>query len=250
MKFLFLNVQSPPEPRSARLLDALLHEQPEVLVLSELSSGAGSQTLANGVAGAGYITHWIRPPRYDYAVLLAIRHAIPHRPLEWSAEYGVGRARFVMLRNRGVEMIVGGVYAPSLNRENLTKREAFFQSMNCLLAQAVSRGSIVVFGGDVNEVPPWHIPQIESFAAEGYPFHSRLAEVGLIDLAHTALPPRTYSWFDREGVGQLLDGAFISAQHAGNVVSYRIDDTFLTQHLSDHCGLRMEISFESAIKSD
>lgn len=239
MKALFLNVQSPPPPRAGQLAAALAGEENDFMVLSELSSGKGSSELVKQISAAGYSVHWIKPDGREYSVALAIRAEIPQRPLRWSAEYGTARAQFALVRVDGVEHCIGGVYAPSLNPGNLAKRSRFFHSMEGLLSHAVRSGRPLLFGGDINEIPPWHSPLIQYYADEGFPFHRRLPELGLVDLARKYLPTRTYSWFDYRGAGQLLDGAFVSAAHENLVTEYRIDPSFLSSGLTDHCGLRL-----------
>jgi exonuclease III len=209
------------------------------MVLSELSSGDGSLALVDSLATAGYAVHWIRPQGREYAVALAISERIPHRLLKWDAAYGRSRAQFALIRLGGIEHCIGGVYAPSLNPGNTEKRMDFFNSLEGLLTQAVVSGRPVLFGGDINEIPPWHIPRIANYHAEGYPFHRQLSVVGLADLAKKFLPPRSYSWFDRHGAGQLLDAAYVSQAHAHLVSHYEIDAHFLKSKLSDHCGLRV-----------
>lgn len=239
MKALYLNIQSPPLPRARALASALIAESNDVMVLSELSSGEGSKVLVESLAMAGYSVHWARPAGREYAVALAFSERIPHRVLAWNAEYGRARAQFALARVAGQECCIGGVYAPSLNPGNLAKRRSFFSSIECLLTQAVRGGRAVLFGGDINEIPPWHDPHIPYYANEGYPFHRRLLSMGLTDLAQKHLPPRSYSWFDRFGDGQLLDAAYVSSAHEHTVTRYELESCFFKLKLSDHYGLRV-----------
>jgi exonuclease III len=245
MKFFFQNVQSPPEARARQLLDLFAQESADVLVLSELSCGRGSKLLASGLASIGYQAYCSLPERGEYSALLAIRGTLRNRPLKWFAEYGTHRGQFALLRIEAYEFLIGGIYAPSLNFQNMAKRHAFFESMQMLLMQAskINRRCIV-FGGDINEIPPWHIPHILDFEREGYPFHSSLDRLNLVDLAKSRLPPGSYTWYSRENQGQLLDAAYISASYEHYVKDYWIDDSLLRSKLSDHAGIRLQLSLK------
>jgi hypothetical protein len=101
----------------------------------------------------------------------------------------------------------------------------------------------VIFGGDINEVPPWHIPRLSSYHSEGYPFHSSIKTIGLSELSRTHLKPLTYTWFSPKGDGQLLDAAYISEAHTNLVRHYRIDSLAFDQKLTDHLGIRLELDY-------
>ena len=170
--------------------------------------------------------------------------------MHFHADASIHRLAFVKIYLNDVVILLCGVYAPSLNSANMDRRYQFREECRILLSEAFKRPGLgVVFGGDINEVPSWHVPRIPEYASEGYPMHQMLADAGLADLNAIHVGPGVYSWTSTRGDKQLLDGAHLNDVAHQRVNEYALDESLLKLGLTDHSGIRMILSGEPMSKS-
>nr|WP_146052137.1 endonuclease/exonuclease/phosphatase family protein [Pseudomonas syringae] len=209
------------------------------IVLSELSGAQGSVSLIAFISALGYKTIWSPPVGRGYSVAIAIKN-YEFTVIENIASSGLEPERYqsLVVHLGKFDLSLFGLYFPSLNVKNLPRRSRDIPFIvNSLERMLQYPDANVLFGGDINEIPPWHLPRIIDYAAEGYPLHAAIKRLGLVDLAKIHLPPCSYTWFDRNGGGQLLDGAFVSSSLKYSVDEYYICHEFREAELSDHSGL-------------
>ena len=242
MRIMFLNVQSPPYERAAKLFEYLSSFEVDVYVLSELSSGEGSLKLMTNLQTVGFQVHWERPQKRSYSVAIAVKD-IHHKAVSWPSSPDPCRFKTVRMRINSQEFALFGTYFPSLNRANMHKRRTYLESLEPFIRSALAnKERCVIFGGDINDIPSWHIPKIFDYSMEGHVVTKMLDRLGFVDLAKIYLPRGTYTWFDHRGAGQLLDAMYINEEHKYLVKEYYVYDGVRTKGLSDHSALIVELS--------
>lgn len=243
LRILLLNVQSPPKQRASLIVEKILEYDVDAMILSELSAAEGSVSLVSMLRYHGFEVYWSPPQGRDYSVAIAIRN-FHHRQVAWPGSSDANRFQTLRVRVGTQEVVLVGTYYPALNRANRSRRAQLAPDLERFLRAAALRPErCVVFGGDINEIPQWHQPKIFDYTLEGHPLHSMMSRIKLTDLAKLHLPHNSYSWFDRNGEGQLLDGLFISDAYKYAVGEYYMCDDFREFKLSDHSGMFICISF-------
>lgn len=237
MRIMLLNLQSPPKMRAFKIIACLLEYDIDVFVLSELSAGEGSATVLAALEKSGYQIYWRKPERRDFSVALAIR-GVRHRAVAWPSTVELSRFQILRLRIQSQEFAIFGTYFPALNKSNLTRRRNALAVLEPFLRSALAnKDRCVMFGGDINDIPTWHRPRIYEYSQEGHIIGRMSERLGLADLNRMYLPALSYSWYDRYGAGQLLDGMYISDAHKYLVDEYYLCDEIRVSGLSDHAGL-------------
>ncbi|MFJ3486502.1 hypothetical protein ACIPL1_24330 [Pseudomonas sp. NPDC090202] len=164
--------------------------------------------------------------------------------MNWVEHEGDGRYQVLRFVLGEQEFVLLGAYFPALNKKNLSSRREHAALIEAFIRHTGSNENrCVLFGGDINEIPPWHVPRIFDYTVEGFPIHGVVTRSDLSDLARDFLPENSYSWFDRHGNGQLLDGMFISARYKSYVDKYYLLRETLDLNLSDHSGLVVRLSY-------
>lgn len=167
--------------------------------------------------------------------------------MKWVKHEGHTRYQVVRFLLGNQEFVLLGIYFPALNIKNLVRRRQQAAIIDSFIRHAHEGGDrCILLGGDINEVPPWHAPKIFDYTVEGFPIHTLVENAGLIDLADEFLPENSFSWFDCEGNGQLLDGMFISARYKHWIERYSLLSDVFDMGLSDHLGLAVRLSFKRA----
>ena len=237
-----LNVQSPPAPR-AQLLARWLQEQNwDILALTELSSGKGSELLIEELQLAGYRALTQRPDARDYAAAILWRNckveAITHKPVELGP-----RVQAVGLSDPGQGLLLVTAYVPALNLNNAERRPAFLLRLKAWLESIRQAGSQAVVIGDLNIVEPHHVPRVPAFEFEQPFAYGLFTEAGLVDAFRYVSPLSCeHSWYDRNASGQRIDHALVSGSLVDTVMACRYVHETRDLKLSDHSGLLLRLA--------
>jgi exodeoxyribonuclease-3 len=239
---LTLNVARPTRERVPALLEWLWHQPEELLVLTEVAPGGGSDLIAEVCRAAGHQVFDSRQSAAgDYGVLLVARQGT------WEPAPDVvlppsfpGRA--VAVRKQGLLVIgVYGAASDPVRYSSATQRQRkrdWLAELDSSLTE-LGPGEPYVLIGDLNVVAPGHLGALPYTLAEESAFYTRLGNVhGLVD-AHGV--DAEVSWVDHSGVGCRFDHAFISADLATASVRCTLDHTPRTTGLTDHSALRLHL---------
>jgi exodeoxyribonuclease-3 len=208
LSLLTFNIGAAAPARASAILRWLRSRADDVIVLTETSSGGGTELLANELRASGFTVRHTRDPR-ERGVLLASRLSIAR---DLSEQVGVTlpcRASAVVLELRPRKVTLVGVYVPSRDRSDIkvARKQAFIASLLAGLRElpAAHRERLVI-AGDYNAVARRHEPRLPGFFSWEYALHDELEAIGL-RAAHELRPRRDHphSWIGRTGVRYLYD---------------------------------------------
>ncbi|MFI5482069.1 endonuclease/exonuclease/phosphatase family protein [Streptomyces rubiginosohelvolus] len=240
------NVQN-SAPERARKQAAWLDGRPhsDVLVLTEVGSGPGSDALVGELTERGF-AHWHapRPAARDYRTVLATRNT-PMEPVPGGLGPLSHRGPAARIYPAGgTPLGLWGLYVPSRGsreRRNVDKR-AFQQAVRDALPALLHgfAADPVVVTGDLNVVEPDHEPAHRVFGGWEYDFYRAFGQAGLTDAVRRfAATAPGHSWYSRTGNGFRFDHAFANAPD--RLVSCAYDHTPRRLKLSDHACLALRI---------
>lgn len=247
---LTLNLANPPESRASALLEWLWHRPEDVLVLTELGPGRGSDLVEAVCRRAGHAVHV--SDRTSLGVMVVGRDTpVRADPVPPPAVLP-GRVCPVVVGTGESGIRLAGVYgaasdpvryAGSAQRER--KREwltAFDSWVATWLgggtdAARDAAGGVVL--GDLNLVDPLHdsaLPYV--LAEETRVYHGLSDEHGLADAFRRCRPDDLApSWVDHSGVGCRYDHAFVTAGLIGAVRDCALVPEPRLEGLTDHSAL-------------
>lgn len=229
MKAFTLNIQHGGGRRIAALAEAILAQDADVLVLTEMRDTAPSRELRTLLDQAGYRLQW-RPeaPATKNSVLLASR--VGGERISWGSDAEDYAQRVVCARIRDV--LVVGVYFP------LGKVKAgLFRELRDLVSGLGDEPVLLM--GDFN-TGKHHLDE------DGATFHCSeefiaLAQAGLVDLWRREHGERKeFSWFSRVGNGFRVDHVFGGSGFLGKVRSCWYEHRVREARVSDHSGMVVE----------
>ncbi len=217
----------------------------DVIVLSETSSGPGTEYLRCGLEEDGYATFLTTDPG-ERGVLIASRLPVKGSLKQLSVTLPC-RAKGVVL-DTSPSLAVLGVYVPSRDRspEKVARKQEFIasllQSIRCLPAQHRRR---LLLLGDYNAVARHHTPALPGFFPYEYDFHDELTELGL-GAAHELKPhgDHPHSWIGRTGVGYLYDYAHLGSDLGPRLERCQYLHGPRERRLSDHAALAVRVSLD------
>jgi|SRR6266545_1816016 len=244
LRVLTLNVASPSTARAERQL-AWLSERPEqVLVLTELSSGAGSRLLLQRLVAAGWEVRGGALEGRDRGVAIASRVRLAPRAGD-ILSFLPSRAEAVTLG----QLDVVGVYVPSRDDslEKVERKRHFCSVLSASLAERVPRAAVVI--GDLNILEPTHRPRYEIFRDWEYRFYEDFLVHGFVDAYRLKHPTEIeYSWVDYRNRGYRFDHVFVSEQFAERVQRCGYLHDPRETDLSDHSALLVELDWPDALE--
>jgi exodeoxyribonuclease-3 len=249
LQLLMLNAQSSSPERARRQADWIAaQEGAGIVVITEVSSGAGGDTLASVLTGHRY--HSIVAPSSgtrDYRTILASRDATLG-----TVPSGIGvlphRAPAATVTVSGQQVGLLGLYVPSRGpkeRRNEDKR-AFQAAVTQALPGFLTRfdGPVIV-AGDLNVVEPLHQPRHPVFGSWEYDFYRAFASAGMTDAYRACHPDDAgHSWYGRGGNGYRFDHAFITSEHARLVRDCGYLHEPRRQGLTDHAAMTLTLGPE------
>lgn len=240
---LTLNIGAAAAPRAAAILSWLRRRSEDVIVLTETSSGDGTQLLIDGLRAQGYSTY-STSHRRDRGVLLATRIAV-HDVLDDDLSITLPWRVAGVVLDTSPRVALLGVYVPSRDRSDLkvARKEAFIESLLCSVrAMPADLRRRLLIVGDYNAVTRRHQPRLPGFFPYEYAFHDTLEAFGLT-AAHELRPrpEQPHSWIGRTGNGYLYDYV-----HVGEALHSRLERwAYLhgprERRLSDHAALTVRL---------
>jgi exodeoxyribonuclease III len=243
---LTFNISVAAEPRAERILRWLRGRGDQVIVLSEISAGAGTELIRTGLEADGYETFG-RVDGRERGVMIASRLPV-HRSLKVGSVSVPARAHGVIL-DTSPRLAVLGVYVPSRDRspEKVARKELFMSSLlGALEALPKKTRERLLLLGDYNAVARDHVPALPGFFPYEYDFHERLRDLALAP-AHELRPwgqRQPHSWFGRTGLGYLYDYAHLGSEVGGRLESCRYLRGPRDRRLSDHAALAVRIGLD------
>jgi exodeoxyribonuclease-3 len=241
LRVLTLNVASPSIARAEQQLAWLADRDEHVHVLTELSTGKGSELLVAGLHQAGWDVRSLGLETGERGVLIAARVRV-----EDSANAGA----FVdFLPHRAISaslpdgLQILGVYVPSRDESpaGIRRKREFLASLARALSTGVaSRGAVLI--GDLNILEPEHRPRYGSFQDWEYAFYRDLVGSGWNDAYRLRHPTAMdHSWVGLHDDGYRFDHAFVTTGLGAHVV--RCDYVHETRALglSDHSAMTVAI---------
>jgi exodeoxyribonuclease-3 len=243
LSVLTFNISVAAETRAARILSWLRRRSDDLIVLSETSSGPGTELIRAGLAADGYFT-LVSDERGERGVLLASRLPVASElePLSVSVP---ARARGIVLDTQP-QLVVLGVYVPSRDRspEKIARKQRFIESFLASIEAlpAAHRDRLLVLG-DYNAVARHHEPALPGFFPYEYAFHDELARLGF-GAAHELRPygaHHPHSWIGRTGIGYLYDYAHLGSDLTTRLLRCQYLHGPRQQRLSDHAALALRI---------
>ncbi len=240
---LTFNISVAAVPRAERILRWLRRRSDHLIILSETSSGPGTELIRAGLEARGYATFGA-VDQGERGVLIASQ--LPVAGLLESVAVSVPcRAQGILLDTRP-QIALLGIYVPSRDRSSkkIARKQRFINSLlasvEALSPQSRSR---LVLLGDYNAVARHHAPALPGFFPYEYDFHDELARLGLHP-AHELKPygrTQPHSWIGRTGVGYLYDYAHLGAELGERLLRCRYLHGPRQQRLSDHAALALRL---------
>jgi exodeoxyribonuclease III len=223
MRLLAWNIRQGGGSRMARIVNALVGHEADILVLSEYRGGDSAIRLLQALNTLGYAyTTELAPPLNRTGVLIACR--FPFR------DHGaVGSSLPEPYRMLSVEFPafrLTGIYMPNL-RAKIPYWEALISALSA------GSGALALAVGDFNTCRPY----LDEAGAIDKTAHymDRIAELGFCDLWRRRHPTlREYSWFSTKGNGFRIDHAFLSHGLAARAGDIRYSHEERLAGLSDH----------------
>ncbi|HEX5924068.1 MAG TPA: endonuclease/exonuclease/phosphatase family protein [Baekduia sp.] len=204
---LTLNIGSAAPVRATAIERWLRRRSPDVIVLTETSSGMGTTILTEGLQARGYSTY-AKFDRRDRGVLVATRQPV-HEVLDERLDVTLPWRVAGIVLDTAPRVAVVGVYVPSRDRTEVkvARKRDFIASLLAgmrALPETLRRHMLLV--GDYNAVARDHQPRLPGFFPYEYEMHDALAGFGLTS-AHTLRPSpiQPHSWIGRTGIGYLYD---------------------------------------------
>lgn len=219
LSLLTFNIGAASSARAEAILGWLRSRADDVIVLTETSSGAGTELLADGLRADDFDVRYTRDPR-ERGVLLASRVPIACDLSDQLAVTLPCRASAVVLQTRPRKLTILGVYVPSRDRSDakVARKEAFIESLlDQLRRLPVTQRERLVIAGDYNAVARHHEPPLAGFFPWEYGLHDELQRIGLLP-AHELRPrgDHPHSWIGRTGQGYLYDYVHVGGRlHRG-----------------------------------
>lgn len=236
---LTLNIGAAAPARATQIERWLRRRSPDVIVLTETSSGKGTTILADGLKARGYTTHAVINQR-DRGVMVASRRPV-RDVLDAQLDVTLPWRVAGIALDTEPSVTVVGVYVPSRDRSELkvARKRDFIASLLAgvrRLPDAVRRQLLLI--GDYNAVARDHQPRLPGFFPYEYEMHDALEGFGLAP-AHALRPAASqpHSWIGRTGIGYLYDYV-----HVGEGLHDRVERcTYMhaprEQRLSDHAAV-------------
>lgn len=242
VELLALNVQSPPRKRATELARWLLDQNTEWLLLSEVSSGEGSQQLLDDLQRGGYSILGETPSSRDYAAFVLRRGAALSSQQCSSTSLGA-RVCACRLPDIDVDLVLVNAYVPALGVQNFERRPRFLDDLCDYVRSLQNEGCSILLAGDLNVLERGHSPRVPAFDQEQPHAFDRFIDLGLIDVFRHLHPERVeHSWFDRYGAGQRLDHVLMSRKLLSKVMSLNYVAETRTRRLSDHSAMLASFS--------
>jgi exodeoxyribonuclease III len=243
-----LNVGAAAPVRAQALLSWLRRRGSDVLVLSETSSGPGTDLLAAGLRDSGYQVVGACDLR-DRGVLIAARGAVLERSVVSAAVTLPSRAVCVELGG-STPLNIMGVYVPSRDRSpaKIKRKREFIRSLlSCLESMKPEVRDSLLIVGDFNVVPRHHDPPLRGYFQFEYEFFDSLQNLGFA-LAHELRPSASFphSWIGRTGTGYLYDYIFVGGALRDTITKCQYLHGPRETRLTDHAAVTVLCELERA----
>jgi exodeoxyribonuclease-3 len=248
LSILTVNVGAASRERAEVVLRWLAARPEDVLILTEMSAGAGTAYLLDRFRRAGYAVVHTPDGNGDRGTAIVSRVAVAE-PL--SARFaGVtipGRVAAVVLDTEPKTAVLG-VYVPSRDRsaDKTEKKQAFVASLLRALDELEPelRGRLVL-GGDYNVIARTHRPLHPGFLPFEFGLLEALEAHGLVD-AHERCSPgeQAYSWIGRTGDGYRYDYFHVGCELAERITGCAYLHETREQRLTDHAAVNLTVALD------
>lgn len=245
LSLLTLNLAAPPVERAKRLLEYLFARDEQVLVLTETGVGRGSALIADVCRAAGWqvLTTPLTGSQRGVMVVgrdvsltpdasITVPTVLPERVLG----VDVAGVRLMAVYGAASDPVR---YASAAQRQR--KRE-WLVAFDAAVEASLAAGPLVVLG-DLNIVDPVDTKAQRLayvLTEELLVYESLTTRLGLVDAFRARHDGRQPSWRDHSGATVRYDHAFTTPDVP--VAACSLDQTPLTEGLTDHAALVLELS--------
>lgn len=236
VRVLTLNVASPSVARAEAQLAWLADRDDDVVVLTEISTGQGSELLASALYQSGWDISAERLERGQRGVLVGSRVRLDRTVQRIKTSVLSHRLVAVALPD-GPEIL--GVYVPSRNEtdDSIRRKRDFLAALDYVVAVRDPRRPAVLLG-DFNIVEPGHHPRHGVFEDWEYGFYNRLVDSGWADAYRLRHPDgRDHSWVGPHDDGYRYDHTLVTTQMVEQVADCKYLHETRALGLSDHSAM-------------
>lgn len=256
-RLLALNVARPPAARAGQLLEYLWHQDADLLILTEVGRGGGSDLIAAVCRAAGFAVHSSLEGRdADALGVLVVGRGVAVEPLDLpplpvlperllaatitspGSATGTGTVRLLAVYGPASDPVR---YASAVQRR---RKRAWLEGFVPSIAALPPSPTLIA--GDLNIVAPGHRDRLPYVLPEEVAAYDLLTgELGLVDVVE-ASAPHARTWIDHSGVGCRYDHLLAGPDLAVGVSGVAIDDGSRDRGLSDHSAITAVVGWPGA----
>ncbi len=251
MRLLTWNVANPSLDRARKQFHWLANKKANAIILTETKLSAGCNYLKESFENIGYNVFFSHASDNRYSVMVAEK-GFDGKKHFLGIEFLPERIQAIKLQTFMGSILLIGIYVPSRGpkeRRNVDKRK--FQDQLISLLNSFDGCDIkhhLLIGGDLNIIPPDHVPKYSLFGDWEYQFYNTFLDLGMRDCyKHFNPNGQEHSWIGRSGDGYRFDHLFLSKK----IIKYATEcfyiHTVRESRLSDHSALLLKITNPFAV---
>lgn len=248
VKVLTVNIGAASVERARRQLAWLQNRLEDVFILTETSSGPGTQIILDHYRKLGFAVKHVVDPTGDRGVALISRIQFRSDQTITLAGVSLPSRTVIATLSTTPAIYVVGIYVPSRDRsvEKTDKKRHFMESLlQSLIKLPLEVRRCLILGGDYNVIDRDHQPQYRIFLPFERDFLSELERLGIND-AHKLCNPgfQAYTWVGRTEDGYRYDYFNVGAGLTEKVRTLEYDHSTRTgaQRITDHSAAVLEIN--------
>lgn len=245
---LTVNIGAAAPDRARRILNWLQARPEDVFVLTETSSGGGTQLILDYFRNQGCVVARNNFSGKERGAAIVSKLANSTDTSTQFLEATIPeRIAALNVQDGNSSLNVIGLYVPSRDRraEKIAKKqrfiESFIENVDRIPREVIEK---TIVCGDYNVVGRGHLPCYSKFLAFEYDFLDSLQERAFTDAFAYANPGiQAYSWVGRTGDGYRYDYFHVGQGLLGRVTASNFHhDTREIERFTDHSALTLEMS--------
>lgn len=245
MRILSLNIASASVERAEAILSWLKEQDADVLVLSEISSGDGTDKIIDCFRLNGWMDRVGVCKEKELGVAIFTRCASQILDLRPTPD-PLGSRAVILSFDSSPSINIVGMYIPNRGKdpEKLNRKLEYLKIWGehlCTLGKAYS--TMVI--GDLNIVPPIQHPIfLPQIPIEDKWYNDLQNKAGYLDVALNCLGKYEQTWVAHTGEGYTYDHAFVTKDLRKYITSFSYIHDTRKLKISDHSALMLELNIE------